>query len=165
MTKSQSNITISAVVVYFLLALFFTSCGPNYVYENNQECSEYGWFFQDSLQLDFEVKDSNTIYNLHLIIEHSTSFSFQNFYTRIHTVFPEGQRISEQVSLELAGKGGIWLGDCSGSSCTLDIPIQQGVFFSQVGQYQLIIEQFSRQDPLKNIQSIHLALEETREKR
>jgi len=164
MTKYQLKSAVF-IVASLLISLIITSCGPNYTYENKQEYSEEGWAFKDSLQLDFEVTDSATIYNLHLIIEHSTSFSYQNFYSRIHTVFPEGQRVSEQVSLELAGKGGVWLGDCSSSACTLDIPIQQGVFFNQVGHYQLIIEQFSRMDPLKGIQSIHLALEETGEKR
>ena len=155
----------STVFFLFLSILSFTSCDPDYVYEIKKECPEQGWAFQDSLQLAFEVQDSNTIYNLHLIIQHSTDFSYQNFYTRIHTLFPGGERVSEQLSLELAGKGGVWLGDCSNTSCTLDIPIQQGVFFNQIGHYEVMIEQFSRMDPLKGIQSIQLALEDTGKKR
>ena len=143
----------------------FASCGPNYVYENTIDCPEQGWSFQDKLEATFEVTDSTTIYNLHLILNHSTEFSYQNFYTQVHTTFPNGEQLSEQLSLELAGKAGVWLGDCGGSSCELDIPIQQGVFFNQIGTYHISIEQFSRQDPLKGILGIGFALEETGEKK
>ncbi len=154
-----------AFVFVLAIALSFFSCGPNYVYENTLDCSEQGWAFQDSLEAVFEVTDSNTIYNLHLILDHSTEFSYQNFYTRVHTTFPNGERLTEQLSLELAGKGGVWLGDCGNDACLLDIPIQQGVFFNQIGEYYISIEQFSRQDPLKGIRSISFALEDTGEKR
>lgn len=158
----SSNKTFVFVIA---IALGFASCGPNYVYEHTLDCPEEGWSFQDSLEAVFEVADSNTIYNLHLILDHSTSFSYQNFYTRVHTTFPNGERLTEQLSLELAGKGGVWLGDCGSDACELDIPIQQGVFFNQIGKYHISIEQFSRQDPLKGIRSISFALEDTGEKR
>lgn len=152
--------------LFLIIIVFgFAACGPNYVYESTLECPQEGWAFQDSLKATFEVADSNTIYNLHLVLDHSTEFSYQNFYTRVHTTFPNGERISEQLSLELAGKGGVWLGNCDQEECELDILIQKGVFFNQIGTYQVVIEQFSRQDPLKGIQNVVFALEETGEKR
>lgn len=156
---------IRNTVLLALLVIGFSACGPNYVYENSLECDERGWAFQDSLQSSFEIGDSSTIYNLYLNLEHSPEFAFQNFYTRIHTYFPNGEKLTEQLSLELAAKGGIWLGDCNSKSCALSIPIQKDVFFNQVGQYKITIEQFSRQDPLPHIQSISFALEQTDKKK
>ena len=145
----------------FLVLLGFSACGPNYVYEQTLEIPEDGWSYQDSLLATFEIQDTNTIYNLHLIVAHTTYFSYQNFYVQVSTQFPNGEHLTEQVSLELAAKGGIWLGDCSGEICTLDIPIQEGAYFNQAGTYQLSIHQYSRRDPLPEIKSIRFALEAT----
>ena len=141
------------------LGLF--ACGPNYAYEQTLEIPENGWSYEDSLLATFEIPDTNTFYNLHLLVEHTTFFPYQNFYVQVITQFPNGERLTEQVSLELSAKGGIWLGDCSGETCTLDIPIQQGAYFNQAGTYQLSVHQYSRRDPLPEIKSIRFALEKT----
>ncbi len=148
-----------------VLLSFLTACGPNYVYESHLEVPDTGWTYQDSLVAQFTIEDSLTIYNLHLQLEHNEEFPFQNFYVQMHTQFPDGQRLSEMVSLELADKGGMWLGECGSGACTLDIPIQQGAYFNQIGEYQLTIEQYSRRDPLPGILSVHFALEETEDRR
>lgn len=145
-----------------LSAYALSSCGPNYLYEQELKIPETGWSYQDSLLATFEIPDTSSIYDLHLFIEHTTNFSYQNFYVQIHTQFPDGQRLMEQVSLELAGKGGVWLGDCNAETCALDIPIQQGAYFDQAGTYRLSVHQYSRRNPLPEIKSIRFALE-TRE--
>lgn len=144
-----------------LLAFLLSACGPNYVFEETLDLPSEGWTYADSLVTEFEVTDTTTLHNMHLILAHGDGFPYQNFYVRIHTTFPNGQRRSEAVSLELAGKAGIWMGDCSGADCELDIPIQQGVFFQQIGTYRLVIQQHSRRNPLPELRSIRLALEET----
>jgi gliding motility-associated lipoprotein GldH len=149
----------------FVAFLGLSACGPDYAYEQTLEIPESGWSYQDSLSATFEIPDTSTIYNLHLLVEHTTYFPFQNFYVEVSTQFPSGERLTEQVSLELAAQGGIWLGDCRGEVCTLDIPIQEGAYFNQAGTYQLSIHQYSRRDPLPEIKAIRFALEATDEKR
>ena len=105
------------------------------------------------------------IYNLHIELRHATAYPFQNLYTQVHTTFPDGQRLTETLSLELAGKSGNWLGDCGGESCTIDIPIQQGAYFDQPGEYRVTIEQFTRQDSLPDISWLVFAVERTEERR
>ncbi len=147
-----------------LLSLL-VSCGPNMVYEAAIEVPESGWTYQDSLTAQFTIEDSLTIYNLHLLLQHDERFPYQNFYVQVHTEFPDGQRLEELVSLELANKVGMWLGECSGSMCELDIPIQQGAYFNQIGDYQITIAQYSRRNPLPGIRAVGFALEETDQRR
>ncbi|PSR08792.1 MAG: hypothetical protein DA408_02930 [Bacteroidetes bacterium] len=156
---------LTALLSACLLALTLWSCGPNYVYEQELALPDTGWTYPDSLVATFNITDTTTIYNLHLRLAHQTDFPYANFYVRIHTRFPDGQRLTEQLSLELAGKGGVWLGDCSAEQCTLDIPIQEGAFFNQTGTYQVVIEQFSRSNPLPGIGKVTFSLEKTRSKR
>ena len=145
----------------FLALLGFSACGPNYVYEQTLEIPEEGWSYEDRLLATFEIPDTSTIYNLHLLVEHTTAFPYQNFYVQVSTQFPNGEQLTEQVSLELAAQGGIWLGDCSGEVCTLDIPIQEGAYFNQAGTYQLSIQQYSRRNPFPEIKNIRFAIEAT----
>jgi gliding motility-associated lipoprotein GldH len=152
--------------IYFLiLVLSIVSCGPDYVYEKEIEPVDKVWAYQDSLIAKFNISDTTAIYNLHLALEHGTDFPYQNFYVRLHTRFPDGQLLTEQLSLELSGKGGIWLGDCDATTCLLDIPIQEGAYFNQAGDYELTIEQFSRKELLPAVNKVSFSLEKTKEKR
>lgn len=148
-----------------VLVACLSACGPNYVYEANLDLPDTGWTYQDSLLAQFTIEDSLTIYNLHLQLEHNEDFPYQNFYVQLNTQFPDGQRLSELVSLELASKGGIWLGECGSSSCELSIPIQEGAYFNQVGDYQITVQQYSRRNPLPGILAVNFALEQTEEQR
>ncbi|MEM1215387.1 MAG: gliding motility lipoprotein GldH [Bacteroidota bacterium] len=148
-----------------LAGLLLTACGPSYVFEERLEVADVGWAYADSLVTEFTVTDTVSLHNLHLTVDHTDGFPYQNFYVLIHTTFPDGQRRSEQVSLELAGKGGVWLGDCSGAECHLSIPIQKEVFFAQTGPYRVVIQQHSRRNPLPEVRSVGLALEQTAAKR
>ena len=155
---------ISYLLGMFALLLIW-ACGEGFDFEKKQTIGNKGWAYSDVLDFDLNIADTTTIYNIYLEIEHATDYSKQNLYTLIHTKFPSGERLKEQVSLELADKRGKWNGNCSSSSCTLRIPIQEGAFFSQAGQYTFSVEQYMRQNPLAGIKSIALMLEDTQQKR
>ena len=148
-----------------LTAVLLQACGPNYLYQNEQDLGDGGWSYPDSLVSTFTITDTTAIYNLELTLDHEAQFSFQNVYVRIHTTFPSGERLSEEVSLEISDKLGVPYGKCSGGSCTLQIPIQQGAYFDQAGDYRITIEQFSRENPLPGVSRVAFAIEETGETR
>ncbi|MEM6398445.1 MAG: gliding motility lipoprotein GldH [Bacteroidota bacterium] len=151
-------------IPHFLLSLaifsLLTSCGPSYVYEEKHEFEEQTWAWKDTIDYTFEVPDTSTIYDLHLIVDHKDYFPSQNTYVKLKLAFPDGARTDEQLSLQLADKLGTWLGSCRGEDCTLDIPIQQGAFFNQAGMYTLTVEQYSRTEDLEGISAMTFALEE-----
>ncbi|HKK78928.1 MAG TPA: gliding motility lipoprotein GldH [Phaeodactylibacter sp.] len=148
-----------------ILLLALSACGPNYVYEKSYKIEDGAWAYADTLPFQFEIEDTNTIYNLWLEVDHSTDFGNQNLYTQIHTQFPSGQRLTELLSLELANKAGQWFGDCNSESCTLRIPIQQGAYFDQAGPYQITLEQYMRRNPVEGVGAITFRLEATGEQR
>jgi len=145
-----------------LLSLVFLSvaCGPDYAYQQTYELEGDTWSYTDSLTFEFEVPDTATIYDLVLEVRHSASYANQNLYVLIHTTFPAGQRLTEQVSLELSDKGR-WEGDCRGDWCTVRIPIQSGAYFNQTGSHRFVLEQYMRQDPVEGIRSLGLFIQET----
>lgn len=150
--------------LFVCLALGLSSCGADYAYEQEYALDDASWSYADSLTFAFEVPDTSTIYNLYLDIAHSPDFPNQNLYVRIHTAFPSNDRLTEQVSLELA-EAGRWQGDCRKRKCTVRIPIQTGAYFDQIGEHRFVLEQFMRRNPVEGIQSIALRIEETGENR
>ena len=148
-----------------ILMLIITSCGPTYLFNKSQEIGKAQWTYDNIIGFEFNVQDTTKIYKLILELEHSTEFSNQNLYTKIHTHFPGGEKIEEVVSLELANKAGFWFGDCNSEYCTLEIPIQPGAFFNQAGDYRIEVEQFMREELVEGIRSVGFKIEETGEQR
>ena len=153
-------------VLFFLAAFFFlASCSPGYDYEKQYELTGGYWAQDDTLDFAFSIEDTLAIYNLYLEVEHSASYGYQNLYTKIYTQFPSGERIEELLSLELADKAGVWLGACNSKSCILKIPIQEGAFFNQAGEFAVTVEQYMRVNPVEGILGMGFLLEDTGQKR
>ena len=155
--------------MFLLLSIFalgiLTGCSSKYVFEEQHIIGNQLWAYSDILNYEPTIKDTSTIYNIYLEVEHSTNYSNQNLYTRIKTTFPSKEVLTEVVSLELADKRGKWNGSCSGEWCRVQIPLQEGAYFSQSGNYLFEIEQFMRTNPIEGIKSISLMLEDTQQKR
>lgn len=153
------------LLILLLGTVLVAACGKPTLVDRKTDIPESGWAYGDTLRWDFEVADTNAIYDLLLTIEHGTDFRYQNCYVQFHTLFPQGEVLTEQVSLELQTQVGQWLGDCGSSDCELTIPIQQNAFFNQPGKYAILMEQYMRQDSLPGIESFNLRIEDTGKRR
>lgn len=151
--KSQS------LFLSLLFCLLFSACGPEIIFEKKLELPESGWTYADTLHYTFEIADTAQLYNLFFQIEHSTDYSSQNLYVKIHTGFPSGQRTAQVLSIDIADKMGQWLGTCSGESCALNVPIQSNAYFNQLGTHSFTIEQYMRVDPLPEVLSGRFRIE------
>jgi len=158
------NFIIMKKRIPFLLTtclLFLFACAKSYYFEKAYDIPDSGWTYDNSLAFEVEIKDTSSIYNLYLNIDHSMEYAYQNMYVTIHTHFPKGEKLQEKFSINLATKAGVWQGECGSTSCQLQIPIQEGAFFNQAGTYTFTVEQFMRESPLKGIEGISLAVEDT----
>lgn len=139
------------------------SCGPKVVFEEEQAMNQ-GWRYDQIVSFDFEISDTIAPYDMKFHVKHDPEFAWQNFYTQVSTVFPDGKEIKTPLSIELANKSGMWLSDCGNNACKLDLLLRKEVKFPQTGKYKLIFQQDSRENPLKGIQSIGLSISEAASK-
>lgn len=144
-----------------LLTCLCTACGPTILFEEEMQVPETGWAYADTARFDFTITDPEKAYDFVLHLGHGTDFPYQNFYVKLHTGFPNGTRNSQQLSLQLAGEFGAWKGDCSGTSCSMDITFLHNARFKQVGDYYLTVEQHSREPVLGDISSVGFSVQET----
>lgn len=152
-------------LLLFTFLLILAACGPKYAIKKTYNLPDNQWTYADSLRFEFDIQDTTTLYNLLLDVKHTTDFGFQNLYTRIHTQFPNGTRLSKPVSLELADQAGVWQGNCNSKTCTIEIPIQEGAYFNQPGHYIITVEQFMRDSIINGVQDVTLKVAETGEQR
>lgn len=123
------------------------------------------WAYKDSLLYEFEVFDTLKPYDISLDISHETTFGYENLYIYAVTVFPEGKRSSNPVSLQLANNTGEWVGTCGSETCQMNINIAAESYFKTTGKYKIIISQHSRKDLLEGIESIGVRISESETKK
>lgn len=140
------------------LLCLFSSCGGDYIFQQTIKMEDAGWGYGDPLHFDFEITDLSKQYDLILEVVHSGDYGFQNLYVKFNTVYPSGEQKEQVVSLELAGKSGIWNGDCSGNTCAVSIPLQVKALFQDAGKHRITVEQFMRKNPLRGIEEMALLI-------
>lgn len=116
------------------------------------------WSYDQKLTSTIKVVDTIKNYDLALKLDHSTSFYFQNIYLQIETVFPDGKKMSEPLSLELATSKGNWIGKCGSENCEIVFSLQDKFKFKKLGDHKFTIGQFSRDENLKGVNEIELLL-------
>lgn len=152
------KLIISSCVIILLL----TNCDKtNYLFKAETAFENSTWKYADTINFSVTIEDTLKRYNLGLDLNHATDYLNQNIYLKIHTKFPNGQRFSQRVNIDLADKTGKWYGKCSGGDCNLEAYIQKDAFFNQIGTYTFTIEQFTRNEALENINNLTFYIEDT----
>jgi len=136
------------------------ACGPATLYEETKQFPESTWAYDDPANFVFEVVDTVQRYDIVLTVDHGIAFANQNFYVLLTTTLPSGSTNQQEVSLQLAGEFGAWLGNCGSTNCALSIPILENVRYGVPGAYQLTVAQHTRNNPLAAVNSIGLRVAE-----
>jgi len=141
-----------------IVVLAFVSCGPTPYYSEIYELDNQEWTTSEALVFSPVIEDLDAIYDLHLIIDHQTSYSYENIYFKILTKFPNQENREEQLSVDLADNRGQWVGNCSGDHCKCKVFLLEKFKFPDKGEYSFEIRQYTRNENLVGINSLELQL-------
>ncbi|MCU0345349.1 MAG: gliding motility lipoprotein GldH [Saprospiraceae bacterium] len=148
------------VIAFALLSSMLVACNSDTIFDESKRIPNAAWDYNQPLPFEFEVRDTTKTYQVVLEMTHAGDFGYQNCYVQITTKFPNGEEKKQPVSLELAAQSGIWNGECSGNTCTLEIPLQTKAKFKQPGKHSITVEQFMRVNPLPGIEAIGLKIKQ-----
>jgi len=148
----------------FTFSLLLTSCGPDFLLNEEREVLSESWQYEDLKFFDVSINDVSLKYNLHLLVTHSKEYDYENVYMKIHTKFPTKDKREEQITIQLANKRGEWEGKCNSSSCTVKVFLLESFKFPEKGDYTFSFEQFTRDSELVGIEKLHLQLFPMKEK-
>lgn len=136
---------------------FLQSCGEKALFEVEKELIE-SWSYDQALTLDIDVQDATKVYDLDLFIDHDRSYSFQNLYVTVETVFPDGKKTNSTIPINLSDKRGNMYGKCNSEKCQLRVFLVQAFKFKDAGKYKITVTQDSREEQLTGINKLRLAL-------
>jgi len=151
--------------LFFFIGLCCLSCGPDYLFTEEKKIDAGQWAYRDTMDFKFTVADTAQFYNLFADFEYADTFPLQNVYLRLHTLFPDGKRLSRVRSFDLFDAQGNSTGKCSGHTCNTRFALQEKAFFNLPGTYVITLEQFTRRDPLPGVSMAGLSVEKTGEAR
>ena len=149
------------LLVFFVMLL--VSCNEQRIYEGNQSIENQEWFYEQAMPFQTEILDTSQRYNLFLNVRHNHDYSYSNLWLKIKTVFPDGSSTIVPVNIPMSDPEGKWYGKGLGSVLSNQIMIQKNAFLDQVGQYQFMIEQDMRVNPLTDVLDIGLRIEKMEE--
>jgi gliding motility-associated lipoprotein GldH len=152
--------------LFVLISISLSCSKEKVILEKEVDVEEsIGWIFRDSLSVNFSISDTNRLYAMRLQLNHTPDFNFENVYTRIHTLFPDGKLSAQLLSLSLTKETGAWAGQCNKTNCKVEIALQEQIIFPAQGNYKITIAQFMRTDTLSGIGNIRFQLVDTGERK
>lgn len=162
MTFGQKTSGFTAIL---LIAIGFASCDDNTVFDAEKNIPNGQWAYPDTLDFTVPVSDTAQLYNLFIQFAYADTFPTQNIYLKLSTRFPDGKRVSRIRSFDLYDVQGKPTGKCAGSTCKAKILLQNNLYFNQVGDYLLTLEQYTRKSSLPGVTAVGLSMEKMTDKK
>ncbi|MFT4032800.1 MAG: gliding motility lipoprotein GldH [Siphonobacter sp.] len=143
------------------LFLGLVGCQTNAIFKESIELPDGKWPIKTTPTFTFEVKDAFQTYNLYYTIRNTKSYPYYNLYVTRTIIGPDGKSLERKLDeLKVAnattGKPtGTGLGDIYDHKFMF---VKQ-YRFPKPGTYSIKIEQYMRQDPLPEVLSVGLSVE------
>lgn len=138
-------------------------CGEEAVYAGTQSIPEEGWRSDAPVSFSWTVKDTTLRQDFFIDIRHDASYPFSNIYFFLDVSFPNGKRLRDTISCDLADAQGNWLGSGFGNLIDQRIGFRKGTTFPIPGDYRMDIAHAMRLDPLPGVLDVGFRLEKSRE--
>lgn len=146
-------------------ALYLVSCTTIDLYEKSVAIPGHSWKNDFKPSFTFTIKDTVPAYQLYLVLRHNDKYNYNNIYIRLHSQLPNQDTTQLAIydyDLLLATDEKGWLTngmDDIYEHRLLLTPAGENFYFRKKGDYTYTIEQFMREDPLKNILDVGLRIE------
>ena len=144
----------------FLLSTLLGSCGQ-YYYDEEHRFQQDQWTYADTVVFEFDIRDTNQIYNVFFDVEHHVDYKFENLYSKVYIQRPDQVAKSENISLELADDLGNWKGDCGDEWCNLKFNFKPKAYFPKQGIYRITMEQYNRQAVMEGLRRFRMYIDKT----
>jgi gliding motility-associated lipoprotein GldH len=146
--------------LFIILIFFAASCNTLDVFEKTKSFSKHEWESNDAPTFQFQIKDTNALYNLYFVIRHEDKYHYKNIWMNIKVQEPDSvYNIKREFILADNNK---WIG--SG----MDDVYEQRILFNGLptklkkGMYNFTLQQIMREDPLQAVLSAGIRVEKVK---
>ncbi|HTM91780.1 MAG TPA: gliding motility lipoprotein GldH [Flavisolibacter sp.] len=140
-------------------SLWLSSCQTIDLYERVVSIPSQEWKSSFKPQFNFTIKDTQSHYNIYIILRHNEKYEFNNLWVSLTYQLKGEPPVVGQYELPLANNER-WLGTAMDDlyehwvQVAKDVPLK-------AGEYGFTIGQIMRKDPLENVLNIGLRIEKT----
>lgn len=148
-----------------LLGLIFiistVSCTNSAFYKSDTQVNGLGWGFENKLNYDFDIENTNQNYDLIVNVKHGKFYAYSNLYLFVDVNDPNNNSRRDTIECFLASPIGRWYGKSESENIVQQFMYRPNINFPIKGKYQIQIQQGMRDTLLKNISSVGIELRET----
>jgi gliding motility-associated lipoprotein GldH len=146
------------------MALIFSACDSNRIYETNKDFTDRTWKVTDTTQFQFEVTDLGPKYNILYTVRNTLDYPYSRLFVTYHFKDSTGKELEKKLISgylfeEKTGRpmGTSGLGDIYDHR----FPLISDYQFSQSGKYTLTLQQSMRTDTLAGILAVGVRVEKS----
>ena len=153
------KVIISQISI-LLVAILFSACNNNVVYDENKEVNQQAWKTTDKLYYEVEITDTIKDYKLAINIRNTIEYPYSNIFFYMNTILPNGKVTKcDTIECYLAYPDGTWKGKGSSKIRDNRFWIAKNIKFEQKGKYTFELRQATIDSTLKGICDVGLHLE------
>jgi gliding motility-associated lipoprotein GldH len=149
--------------ILFTLIILITSCGSVDVFEKNVAIPDHEWSSSFKPEIDFEVTDTASLYNIYAVIRHTDAYRYNNMYMNVYFQVPGDTLRKERLDLRLATDDKGWLGTGMDDIFEHRILItREPQRLTKSGLYKFTLENLMREDPLQYVMNVGIRVEKVK---
>lgn len=151
---------ISLKFLLFAAGFFFTiaSCKQIDVYEKTFAFTRHTWPSTEKPDFVFTIIDTVARYNIFVVLRHTDAYHYNNLWVNVTFIPPSDTAQTIRANLKL-GDNKQWLGNSIDDIVEHRILINPNPLHLKKGNYQFILGQIMREDPLSNILNAGIRVE------
>lgn len=159
--RQVQKLQLSLPPLFFLLLLpllLLNSCGKEAFFDEMVEIPEHSWSHSDMIQFKVDVDDTVNTFDFFVNVRHTKSYGYSNLFVFLHTVAPNGNKMTDTLEFPMADPEGNYVGNVSGGLVLNRIIVKKETRFPKSGTYTFVIEQAMRDKELEEITDVGLTI-------
>ena len=123
-----------------LIILGLAGCKKNTQIVRYHSFKDMIWNRFEILKFDFSITDISKPYDIIFFADHTQNYVFDNLDFNMAMTTPSGEERIREYHFPIKTKSGTFTGNCTPDSCSVSIPIKQGLWFDKKGVVKFEIE-------------------------
>ena len=142
----------------FILFIFVSlvACNKGVVYKKNVKIPSSVWNMNNIVELNAQIDEIDTPYNLFLSIRHTQYYPASNLWLFITITSPEGDLQKDTFECLLSDQNHKWVGKGMGDIYDAKLLYHDTIKFPTTGEYKFEIQQGMRMENLPHIMDVGL---------
>lgn len=145
--------------IFIFFACLITSCRQPFVPEKTVAFSRQEWASANKVRVNIDIADTNSLYNIFVVIRHTTAFKYNNLLLDYALISPSRDTAAAMSLNLLLGDKQHWYGDMLGEIVETRVKVNNQPQRLKAGSNVFTLQQFMPDDVLKDILNAGICVE------